>query len=95
MLEQIQKVKKTVTRKEMVNIINEYDLDKLQIGMIASHSALDLSDGATDEGFQTLAVCQKGREKTYSRYKRIISKSYVLDSFSDVLRADVQKKLRD
>lgn len=95
MLEQIQKVKKTVTRKEMVDIINEYDLDKIQIGMIASHSALDLSDGATDEGFQTLAVCEKGREKTYSRYKRIISKSLVLDSFSDVLRADVQKKLRD
>jgi 5-formaminoimidazole-4-carboxamide-1-(beta)-D-ribofuranosyl 5'-monophosphate synthetase len=95
MLKQIQKVKKTVTRKEMVGIINEYDLDKMQIGMIASHSALDLSDGATDEGFQTLAICKKGREKTYSRYKRIISKSLVLDSFSDVLRAEVQKKLRD
>jgi len=95
MLEQIQKAKKTVTRKEMISIINGYDLSKIQIGMIASHSALDLSDGATDEGFQTLAVCQKGREKTYSRYKRIISKSLVLDSFSDVLRADVQKKLRD
>ena len=95
MLEPIQKAKKTVTRKEMISIINGYDLSKIQIGMIASHSALDLSDGATDEGFQTLAVCQKGREKTYSRYKRIISKSLVLDSFSDVLRADVQKKLRD
>ena len=95
MLESIQKAKKTVTRKEMISIINGYDLSKIQIGMIASHSALDLSDGATDEGFQTLAVCQKGREKTYSRYKRIISKSLVLDSFSDVLRADVQKKLRD
>ena len=50
------------------SIIDEYDQLKLRIGMTASHSALDICDGAIEEGFPTVAYCQKGREKTYSEY---------------------------
>ncbi len=45
-------------------ILEEYDQLKLRIGMTASHSALDICDGAIEEGFPTVAYCQKGREKT-------------------------------
>src|SRR5438552_1235312 len=37
-------------------LLQGYNLTKLRIGTIASHSALDLCDGANDEGFRTLAV---------------------------------------
>ena len=46
------------------SIIEEYDQLKLRIGMTASHSALDICDGAIEEGFPTVAYCQRGREKT-------------------------------
>ena len=41
---------------------------KLSIAALGSHSALDVCEGAKREGVRTVAVCQKGREKTYQRY---------------------------
>ena len=38
---------------------------KHTIATIGSHSALDVSEGAKQEGFKTLVVAQRGREKTY------------------------------
>jgi 5-formaminoimidazole-4-carboxamide-1-(beta)-D-ribofuranosyl 5'-monophosphate synthetase len=35
------------------------------IATLGSHSALDVCEGAKKEGFKTLVVAQKGREKTY------------------------------
>lgn len=82
-----------VNRGHILNILHGYNLDEARIGMIASHSALDLSEGAKEENFQTVAVCQRGREKTYLRYKRIITNTIILDSFDQILRKDIQKKL--
>jgi len=38
---------------------------KHTIATLGSHSALDVSEGAKQEGFKTLVVAQRGREKTY------------------------------
>ena len=57
-------------RSEIQDIVAAYDTEKLTIGMIASHSALDTCDGAVDEGFPTLAVCRKGRHRVYDTYFR-------------------------
>jgi len=79
----------------VLNMIRDYDLEHVQIGMIASHSALDLSAGAKDENIPTVAVCEKGREQTYKRYPRIINTTVVLDNFRDILQAKWQQKLRE
>lgn len=81
--------------KEIHEILEGYNLETLKIGMIASHSALDLADGAKDEGFSTVAVCQYGREKTYKRFNRIIKETIVLSKFEELLKEEVQKQLRD
>jgi len=94
-LKQVSKEEQDVTRGEVLDIIRSYNLDEARIGMIASHSALDLAEGAKEENFQTVAVCQRGREKTYLRYKRIITKTLVLESFSQIMQKDIQKKLRE
>lgn len=91
--EQVKKL--GITQQDVLAILKNYNLSEVKIGMIASHSALDLADGAKDEGFPTVAICQKGRDKTYSRYKRIITNPQYLDNFGDILKEDVQKKLRD
>ena len=55
-------------RKEILEVLESYDLEKVKIGVVGSHSALDVCDGAVEEGFRTFVVCQKGREKTYTEY---------------------------
>lgn len=38
------------------------------IAVVGSHSALDVCRGAKDEGFKTLVIVEKGRDKTYAEY---------------------------
>ncbi len=59
-----------ITQGRIGKVLDGYDLDKAKVGMIGSHSALDVCDGAKDEGFVTVAVCQRGRHKTYADYFR-------------------------
>lgn len=72
---------------------------QITIATLGSHSALDVSRGAKDEGFPTVVVSQKGREKTYNHYYKTsgnigcVDECIVLDKFSDLLNQDVQKQL--
>jgi 5-formaminoimidazole-4-carboxamide-1-(beta)-D-ribofuranosyl 5'-monophosphate synthetase len=40
------------------------------VATVGSHSALDIADGAAEEGFRTLLLCQQGRDRTYAQYYR-------------------------
>ncbi|MEM3042300.1 MAG: formate--phosphoribosylaminoimidazolecarboxamide ligase family protein [Thermoplasmata archaeon] len=92
--------------EEISNIIREYDEKRVRIGAIASHSALDVFDGAIEEGFRTVAVCQRGREATYARYFRalrdgkgsllrgVVDDVLILDRFSQLLDEANQEALR-
>src|SRR3989344_5150713 len=70
------------------------------VATIGSHSALDICRGAKDEGFETLVVAQKGREKTYAKYYKThanlgcIDEVVVLNKFSDILYKEIQEKLK-
>jgi len=78
--------------EEMREIVKKYR-SKPAIAAIASHSALDLFDGAKDEGFRTIAICQRGREKAYMRFSRVVDKCIVLEKYKDVLKDEVQQVL--
>jgi len=75
-------------------LLNGYDAKSISISTIASHSALDVFDGAKDEGFKTIAICQRGREKPYLRFRRIVDMPIILDRFADVIKQDVIDMLR-
>ncbi len=89
-----------ITQKEIKKILSEYDQSEITIGVLGGHSALDVCRGAKKLGFRTLAVCQKGREKTYAKYyksrdgKGIIDEIVLVDKFKDIVKKDVQEKLR-
>jgi len=75
---------------------------KITIGVLGGHSALDVCRGAKKHGFRTLAVCQKGRDKTYTKYYKTrddgrgcIDKTIVLDKFSEITKPQVQEQLRE
>ncbi|MBS3802072.1 MAG: formate--phosphoribosylaminoimidazolecarboxamide ligase family protein [Candidatus Thermoplasmatota archaeon] len=91
-----------IERKTIQNIVRSYDADNITIGVLGGHSGLDVCRGAKKHGFKTLAVCQKGREKTYTKYYKTrddgrgcIDETIVLDKFADITRPDIQEILRD
>lgn len=82
-----------IARKKIQQIVKGYDVKNIRIGALGSHSALDILDGAKDEGFDTVVVCQRGREKPYRAFNRIIDHVIILDKFSMVINDAVQKDL--
>jgi 5-formaminoimidazole-4-carboxamide-1-(beta)-D-ribofuranosyl 5'-monophosphate synthetase len=96
-----------IDRSKVLEVLRGYDLKNLRIGMIASHSALDTADGAVEENFKTLAVCQEGREKPYIKYFRaerdrkgnvitgMIDEVMMLKRFPDVLDPENQDILKE
>jgi len=90
-----------ITKEEIKEVLGEYNLNKVTIGVLGSHSALDICRGAKDLGFRTLVVCQKGREKTYDLYYRmgnsmgIVDQTIILDKFSDITEEGVLKQMRE
>lgn len=59
-----------ISHQHILEILKNYDPENITIGSLGGHSGLDVCHGAKKYGFKTVAVCQKGREKTYSQYFR-------------------------
>ncbi|MGD0070390.1 MAG: formate--phosphoribosylaminoimidazolecarboxamide ligase family protein [Candidatus Bathyarchaeia archaeon] len=77
-------------------VIKKYNPKEIRIGVLGSHSALEIASGAKQEGFETVVVCQKGREKTYTKYyKNIFDHVLMLDKFSEITSQSNVKKLTD
>jgi 5-formaminoimidazole-4-carboxamide-1-(beta)-D-ribofuranosyl 5'-monophosphate synthetase len=83
-------------QNQIEKTIGSYDTEKVRIGVLGSHSALEIASGAKQEGFETVVVCQNGREKTYARYYRnIFDKFIFLDKFSDITSPEIVKQLTE
>ena len=76
---------------DIKKIVNNYS--DVRIGVMGSHSALEIMDGAKDEDYQTTVFCQKGREGPYQRFGRIADEIVVLDKFKEMASAKIQKKI--
>ncbi|HEY7694888.1 MAG TPA: formate--phosphoribosylaminoimidazolecarboxamide ligase family protein [Nitrososphaeraceae archaeon] len=76
-------------------LMKNYDVQNVHLAVIGSHSALEIMDGAKDEGLKTVCICQKGRELPYLRFKRLVDEIILLDKFSDLLFKENQDKLRE
>ncbi|NJE12795.1 formate--phosphoribosylaminoimidazolecarboxamide ligase family protein [Thermococcus sp. LS2] len=92
-----------ITREQILEVLERYDKENIRIGAIGSHSALDIADGAKEEGFKTLIVSQRGREKTYAKYfkqkttkdgltKGFIDEVIILEKFAQII--EIQEELR-
>jgi 5-formaminoimidazole-4-carboxamide-1-(beta)-D-ribofuranosyl 5'-monophosphate synthetase len=53
-----------------------------KIVTLGSHSALQILKGAQQEGFSTICICIKGREKVYKQYK-VADKIITINSYND------------
>jgi 5-formaminoimidazole-4-carboxamide-1-(beta)-D-ribofuranosyl 5'-monophosphate synthetase len=89
-----------ITQSDIAEVLKNYDPTNIRIGSLGGHSALDVSRGAKKEGFETVVVVQKGREKTYEKYyktrgnKGCVDHVIVVDKFSDIVLPEIQEQLR-
>lgn len=81
-------------RTEMQKLVESYGKD-ISIGVLASHSGEEVGIAAKAAGLRCIAVCEKGRDALYTKYnKKLFSEFLVLDKFKDILKPEVQEKLR-
>ncbi len=81
-------------KSEIDQVIAKYDNQNIHIGVLGSHSALEISSGARQEGLQTVVVCQEGREKTYTKYyNSLFDHVILLDKFQDIVKPENIEKL--
>ncbi len=95
-----------ISRKAMQDAAERYDPKALALACVASHSGLDVYDGAVDEGYRSIAVAQKGRDDVYGRYfktlrgkdgKRVrgcVDDTWVYPKYAGVMEAKEQARLR-
>ncbi|HKZ58930.1 MAG TPA: formate--phosphoribosylaminoimidazolecarboxamide ligase family protein [Candidatus Thermoplasmatota archaeon] len=93
-------------RARVAAVAESYDRRKLAVACVGSHSALDICDGAAEEGLRTLVVAQAGRERTFARYFRaaegvgpgerrgVVDDCWVLPKYADILLPESQARLR-
>jgi len=96
-----------IDRARVLEVLEDYDLDDVRIATIGSHSALDVCDGAVEEGFRTLVVCERGRDAPYARYlkatrskdgrllKGVVDDVLVLDKFEQATQEKTTRALRE
>ena len=78
-----------------------YDLGRLTLCSIGSHSALEVAAGASAAGLRNLIVAERGRERTYTEYfarrndpkRGCVDETIILEQFSDILEPYVQEQL--
>ena len=85
-----------MTENIISKIVRKYDSKRIRIGVLGSHSALEVAAGARQEGFETVVVCQKGREKTYTKYYgNLFNYTVLLEKFSEITNEQTVNQLQD
>jgi 5-formaminoimidazole-4-carboxamide-1-(beta)-D-ribofuranosyl 5'-monophosphate synthetase len=94
-------------RKAMQEAVAGYGRKDLALACIASHSGLDVYDGAADEGLRSIAVAQKGRHEVYARHfkahrdakgrllRGCVDETWTFAQYAGILAPRQQQRLRD
>jgi 5-formaminoimidazole-4-carboxamide-1-(beta)-D-ribofuranosyl 5'-monophosphate synthetase len=82
-----------ITSKESAEMLENYDLDKLAIGTLGSHSALNIFKGAKEEGFRTVCVCTEKNAILYKKFP-LADEIILVKDFTELLSEELQEKLR-
>lgn len=83
-----------ILQEEILELLEDYDRKKIKVATLGSHSALQILKGAREEGFRTLAICKRGREVVYQRF-RAADEILIVDDYKGMLSDEVLKKLQE
>jgi len=79
----------------VLELVEGYDLDKLTIATLASHSSLQIAHGAKKEGFSTLLVVTEDRFGFYMQFKHLVDSFLLVRRWSDLCSREVVEVLRE
>jgi 5-formaminoimidazole-4-carboxamide-1-(beta)-D-ribofuranosyl 5'-monophosphate synthetase len=82
-----------IPKTEINNILGKYDREKITVGTIGSHSALNIFKGAKEEGLNTVCICKKQNEIMYKRFP-LADQIIPIKEYTDLLDEAVQRKLK-
>ncbi|MEM2203211.1 MAG: formate--phosphoribosylaminoimidazolecarboxamide ligase [Sulfolobales archaeon] len=72
-----------------------YDLDRLAIATLASHSSLQIVHGAKKEGFETLLVVTEDRAQFYRQFNHLVDHFILVGKWRDICSEHVMRSLRE
>lgn len=78
----------------MSEVLARYDLDRVTIATLASHSSLQIFHGAKLEGFGTVAIVPRDRLWFYEQFRHLIDHFIVLNNWRELCSPDVVRKLQ-
>lgn len=76
-------------------MLEGYDLDRLTIATLASHSSLQIVHGARKEGLGTLLVVTEDRAWFYEQFKHLVDRAVVVERWRDLCSERVVRALRE
>jgi 5-formaminoimidazole-4-carboxamide-1-(beta)-D-ribofuranosyl 5'-monophosphate synthetase len=82
-----------ITPKEIGRITSGYDIEKIAIGTLGSHSALNIFKGAKEEGFKTICICKKEDTIIYKKFP-LADNIIIVKDFTELLDDKLQQQLR-
>ncbi len=82
-----------ITAEDMAKVLENYDLKKIAIGTLGSHSSLNIFKGAKEEGFRTVCVCKEKDAIMYQKFP-LADELIIVKDFTELLGEELQEKLR-
>jgi len=75
-----------VEKKEILKILDGYDLENIAIATVCSHSSLQIFDGARKEGFKTIGISVGSPPKFYDAFpKAKPDEFFIVKDYKEIL----------
>lgn len=82
-----------ITKEQIMEIVENYDLNDLSIATVCSHSSLQIFYGARQEGFRTIGICVKEPPRFYDAFPLAKPDEFiVVDSYRQI--PDIVEELK-
>ena len=82
-----------IPQAHIEKILEKYNILKLAIGTLGSHSSLNIFKGAKEEGFRTVCICKEKDAIMYQKFP-LVDELIIVENFTELLEESIQEKLR-
>jgi len=81
-----------ITCEDVAEILGSYEIKKLSIATLGSHSSLNIFKGAKEEGFRTVCICKTKDAIMYKKFP-LVDDLITVEDFTELLDEELQEKL--
>ncbi|MCL1970918.1 MAG: formate--phosphoribosylaminoimidazolecarboxamide ligase [Candidatus Bathyarchaeota archaeon] len=82
-----------IEAQDVQRVVDKYDLSKIAVCTLGSHSSLNIFKGAKDEGIRTVCICKEKDAIMYQKYP-VADELIIVNDFTELLSENLQERLR-